>query len=104
MIVEIKPLSNINLAPKTLIEEVIQNVQTILNTPKGSVPLERDFGIDWTFVDMPQMQSQILLKREIIRALKEYEPRVVVKTIRFKQSNAADGQLIPILDLEVLNA
>ena len=35
----------IDLAPATKIEEILQNVRTILGTVKFSVPLDREFGI-----------------------------------------------------------
>ena len=34
----------IDFAPATKIEEILQNVRTILGTVKFSVPLDREFG------------------------------------------------------------
>lgn len=104
MILEIKPLSDIKLQPQNTLEEIIQNINTILSTPKGTVPLDRDFGIDWSFVDNPMPEAKMTLRQEIVSALKKYEPRVVVLSISFKQSDAADGSLIPIINFEVVNA
>ena len=41
-----KEIKEINLQPENEIEEIIQNVSTILTTRKGSVPLDRGFGIN----------------------------------------------------------
>ena len=40
---EVKP---IDFAPKTEIDEIVQNVLCILRTTKFTVPLDREFGID----------------------------------------------------------
>jgi hypothetical protein len=40
----------INLLPQTLVEEVLQNLHTLLGTPKFSVPLDRDFGLECAFL------------------------------------------------------
>ena len=46
--------TQINFAPKTVVEEVLQNVRCILRTTKFSVPLDRDLGIDAEPLDMPE--------------------------------------------------
>lgn len=101
MILEVRPLENIQLQPESVVDEIVQNINTILSTPKGTVPLDRDFGIDWSFVDSPQPAAQMMLRQEIVSALKKYEPRVVVLSISFRKSDAADGQLIPVINFEI---
>ena len=41
---EIKPVTDnrISLAPESEVAEILQNVQTIISTVRGSVPLDRD--------------------------------------------------------------
>lgn len=63
------------------LDEIVQNVKVIINTRKGSVPLDRDFGVDWAVVDKPNTMSLQKLKQEIIKAIRKYEPRVKVKSI-----------------------
>ena len=43
---EIKPVTDnrISLAPESEVAEILQNVQTIISTVRGSVPLDREFG------------------------------------------------------------
>lgn len=45
--------SDVNFAPETEVVEILQNVRTILATRKGSVPLDRDFGLSWQYLDAP---------------------------------------------------
>nr|DAG51099.1 MAG TPA: baseplate wedge subunit [Caudoviricetes sp.] len=102
-LVTISSLTKINLKPQTVTEEVIQNVQTILGTVKGSVPLNRDFGVDIEAVDLPQPMAMMQVKINIIEAIQKYEPRAVIRAIDFDNETtaAADGILKPKITLEI---
>lgn len=103
MLYAVSILNNINFAPNSLVAEVVQNVQTILATVKGSVPLDRDFGIDWSFVDEPIPQAMMLARADIIDAITAYEPRAKVRQITFKTSmqQAMQGKVVPVVVIEI---
>lgn len=86
-------VNNINFAPKNELLEILQNVRTILSTPKFSVPLDRDFGIDISLLDKPIPVAKAKLSSEIILVIKKYEPRVKVTKITFEGD--IDGKLKP---------
>lgn len=92
----------IDLAPKTTVEEVLQNVRTIITTIKYEIPLDRDFGIDGDAIDMPMQQAQAKLSQEIFRAVRQYEPRAVIESINF--SGDESGRLIPKLEVSISEA
>lgn len=103
-LVTVTSLTKINLAPQSVKDEIIQNVQCILGTIKGSVPLNRDFGtaaID--AVDLPQPMAMMQLRIDIIEAIQKYEPRAIIRAIEFENetSAAADGILKPKITLEI---
>ena len=75
--------TKINFAPSTIYEEIAQNVKTICTTPKYSVPLDRDFGIDMSFVDKPIIKAEAILQSEIIQAVRKYEPRCKIVKVRY---------------------
>lgn len=89
----------IDLAPKTTVEEVLQNVRTIISTIKYEIPLDRAFGIDGDVVDMPMQQAQAKLTQEIFRAVRQYEPRAVIESISF--SGDESGRLTPTLEVSI---
>ncbi|MDY2685025.1 MAG: GPW/gp25 family protein [Selenomonadaceae bacterium] len=89
----------IDLAPKTTMEEVLQNVRTIISTIKYEIPLDRDFGIDGDVIDMPMQQAQAKLTQEIFRAVRQYEPRAVIESISF--SGDESGRLTPTLEVSI---
>lgn len=76
-------LTDVNLMPATEYEEIIQNVQMILATMKGTVPLDRSFGIDGRFLDEPTGVVQARAAAEITSAINSQEPRARVKKVFF---------------------
>lgn len=83
-------------------DEVIQNVKTILTTPMGTVPFDRDFGIDWSLLDLPIRESRAKLTVEYVEKIKKYEPRASVNSISFTANGS--GQLIPKVVINIVNA
>ena len=90
---------NVNLAPKTKLEEILQNLQTIISTVRGSVPLDRAFGIDPDIVDRPILEAQARITDEILRAVREYEPRARINNVGF--AGNPDGRLIPKINVTI---
>lgn len=80
-----------------------QEIRTALATRKGSVPLDRDFGLSWELVDLPLPESRPLLVAEIGRGLERCVPRIRVKSVTFKADapGAADGKLTPVVMVEI---
>lgn len=74
-------------------EEIIQNIMTIITTPAGTVPFDRDLGIDWSILDSPIPQARAKLTIEYIEKVKKYEPRAEVRQITF--SSNEQGKLVP---------
>ena len=74
--------------------EIIQNIRTILATPKYSVPLHREFGIDVTMIDAPMPVAKERFTAEIIGVIQRWEPRAKVIKVTY-EGNAMDGILQP---------
>jgi len=83
-------------------EEIIQNVAIILSTVKGSVPLDRDFGIDNDFVDRPLPVTQAMMVGKIAAEVEKQEPRVKVTRVTFVENpGTADGVMVPKVSLKI---
>lgn len=64
------------------IDDVKQCISTILNTQKGSLPLQPNYGCGiYNFIDGPVNVIRPKITYEIIQALRLYEPRVTVTKI-----------------------
>ena len=98
-IIQMNETPQIDFAPASVVEEVIQNVRTIITTIKYSIPLDRGFGIDGDVVDLPINVAQAKLTNEIFRAIRRYEPRAVIESIAFKGEDT--GRLIPIVGVSI---
>ena len=103
MILEImaKDTNDFSWQPTTEAEEIIQNVRTILTTRRGSVPLDRAFGIDTVLIDLPVTAIKGRLTKEIIEAVERFEPRVEVKEVKFA-GDAAEGAVYPVVKVVIL--
>ena len=88
----------IEMMPATVEEEVLQNVRMIAGIWRGSVALDREFGIDSGLLDAPIGQVSGQLTAELTSAISTYEPRARLKGLKIERS---DGRLEPILELGV---
>lgn len=86
----------INWAPTTT-EEVVQNVNTLLATEPGTVPLARALGTPQDVVDEPQSVLGAQLQADVIKAVRTYEPRVAVSSVQLKTN--ANGVLKATVNL-----
>lgn len=95
--------SQVDFAPSDEVREILQNVRTILSTRKGSVPLDRDFGLTWAHIDKPMPVAKMLMRSEVIDAIEEYEPRTTVVSVDFDEDTASamDGILNPRVVVQI---
>ena len=81
-------LTEVNFAPGSEEEEIVQNVRTILATRVGTVPLDRSFGLSWEYLDKPLPVARALIQAEVIEAITRYEPRANIETVDFQESES----------------
>lgn len=92
-------MGDISFAPETEVDDILQCIRCILCTPKWSVPLDRDFGVDFSALDKPIEVAKALLSSEIVTAISEYEPRVEITEIDFTAEE--DGILMPTVQVTI---
>ena len=64
----------------------------LLSTRAGTVPLDREFGLDMDFVDRPPEVAKSLYTAEVTKKVAQYIPTVRVREITW---SAVDGKLSP---------
>jgi len=84
------------------VEEILQNIAVIIATPKGSVPLDREFGVDYSFLDTPTPKALALFRAEVVKAIEKYEPRAKVIEIDFYTYPSSPHKLLPKVIVEIL--
>lgn len=90
-------LQNIKIESGNVPQDIVDNLKTIFTTPKGTVPFDRNFGIDVSILDEPINLVQGRLTVEFIRNVKQYEPRTKIKEISFEMIN---NNVIPKVRIE----
>lgn len=83
------------------VNSVLQNIAVILSTPKGTVPLYRDFGLDWSFLDKPMPVAKVLMVAPVREAIEQWEPRARVLDVSFSEDPAQPGVLIPTVEVSI---
>lgn len=94
-------LKNIRFNEENEVNAVLRNIAVILSTPMGSVPLYRDFGLDWSFLDMPTPVAKVLMVAPVREAIQRWEPRASVLDVSFSEDTAHPGVLIPTVEVEI---
>ena len=77
---------------------ILQNIRMIIASTLYSVPLDRGFAYDNSFLDSPAPIVTARLTSILMDAIEKYEPRVEVEAIDFAQSASTTlmlGELKP---------
>lgn len=75
------------------VAEIKRNVTAIIETPEGSCPGDRSYGIPQDFVSMPLDVARNLSALAVIEKLEIYEPRAELREVT-TQTDAESGRLI----------
>ena len=92
--------SGINIAPKTVYEEVIQNLYFLYSSTEYDIPLDRGLGLTPKYIDKPIETAKALAAADIYDKTEEYEPRAEIVNIGFK-ADYESGVLKPIVEVAI---
>ncbi len=76
-------------------------LRVLYRTPVGSVALDRDFGLDWSFLDLPLPAAKARIEGELIRKTAKYEPRVKVREVSWDYDGRT-GKIKPKVVMEIV--
>ena len=81
-------------------QDVLRCLSCLYGSHVGTLALDRDFGLDWSFLDAPTERAKALIEAEIITKTRKYEPRARVEAVRW-DGDAAQGYIQPkvVIDL-----
>lgn len=83
---------------KNLSPDLREQVEVLIGTPVGTVVLDRDFGIDLSFLDMPIGQAANAAAAEIAVKIERYIPGLQLEQVKPTYPRAAEGKI----ELEVI--
>ncbi len=72
-------------------DDISQCLKILYSTNVGTSALNRDFGLDTNFLDMPIQTAKNLMTAEIIKKTIKYEPRANIQKILWEKD--FNGQL-----------
>jgi len=94
------PLTEIEIAVGGW-REIAQCIKTIVTTWRGSLFLDRQFGIDSSIIDQPENMVLENLIIDVTEQIEKYEPRADIVIITFDQSQLNEGLIVPIVKFRV---
>lgn len=80
-------------------EDILLSLETLFSTIEGTIPLDRNFGINQDILSAPAEVAENLYTLDAIEKVDIYEPRVKVVSVDFAHS---DGQIIPTVHIELV--
>lgn len=94
-------LSHIDFDRSETVKCVLQNVAVILATPLGSVPLQRDFGLDMSFLDKPDHLAATYGAARVREAIRRWEPRAEFVDMSVTRNAADPSSLTFQVEVEI---
>lgn len=93
--------TKLTLNESDTVRSVLQNIAIILQTPKGSVPMYREFGLPMDFLDRPIPVAKTMMIAKVREAVERWEPRARVVGVSFSGDASDPSILIPEVEVEI---
>lgn len=90
----------INLAPATVKEEVIQNLWLLYSSLEYDCPLDMELGLNATYIDKPIEAAKALITADIYDKTEKYEPRAEVVGVKYNADYEC-GKIKPIVEVKI---
>lgn len=95
-------LSAVRLLENETVISVLQNIALVLRTPKGSVPMYREFGLSQTFLDKPMPVAKVMMISALKEAIERWEPRAGFVGVTFSANASNPGELDPTVEVKII--
>ena len=92
-IVNTADVRQIKLNEPDRVKSILQNVSIILRTCQRTVPLYREFGLPYEFLDRPQNVALPALVVEVSEAIQAFEPRARLETVDYSADKDGTVQI-----------
>lgn len=72
-----------------------ESLELLISTPAGMVPLDRNFGLDQSFLSLPSESAKTLFAQELIEKAEIYIPEISITEIESKVDS--DGTIQSVI-------
>lgn len=83
---------------RELRNDILEKCEFLLTMIKGTVPMNRDIGIDPGIISQPAYIAQQMYTMSAIELIEKYETRAVVEEVQFEMSGGT-GNMVPKVGL-----
>lgn len=80
-------------ATEATVAELDSRLSLLLSTREGTMPLDREFGLNMDFLDMPPETAKSLYTAEVTKKVAKFIPEARVKSVTWTSDGA--GKIIP---------
>lgn len=84
------------------VSDILRCLRTLYASREGEQALDREFGIDYSFLDYPVEAAQPMFTAEVVEKTARYEKRARVLRVEWLSSNAGQGNLMPKVVIEIV--
>jgi phage baseplate assembly protein W len=78
------------------VEEVLQCVRMIITTKVGTVPMNREMGIDYSLLGEKTLNEIHKFESYVKERIQKYEPRAIVKDVKIEVTDSSDEPNIQV--------
>ena len=82
------------VSERELRNDILEKCEFLLTLIKGTIPMNRDIGIDPGIVSQPLYIAQQMYTMSAIETIEKYETRAIVEEVQF-ETTAGAGNMIP---------
>lgn len=97
--IEVTTPRTLSFFHNTWLAKTEEEVWIVLNTPAGSVPCNRDFGIDMTYMHLPDNVAMSVYASAAAEAIERFVPGLRVVQVTFDEESAGTDGLIPTIEV-----
>lgn len=84
---------------RELRQEILEKVTFLLSCIRGTIPMNRDIGLDPDIISAPEIQARNLYTISAIELIDKFEDRVTVEDVEFENVGST-GNIIPKVVLQ----
>nr|DAO71152.1 MAG TPA: lysozyme [Caudoviricetes sp.] len=79
-------------------QEILRGLELLLSVPEGTLPCNRNFGISWSNLDLPQEELETEYATALILKAAEYIPEIEIREVKFAEDK--DGERVARIEVE----
>ena len=97
--IEVNTPQKLEFFPETWLSKTVEEVRIVLNTPIGSVPYDREFGIDMSYLHLPANIAKSAYATAAAEAIERFVPSLRVNQVIFPDDSDGVNDLNPIIEV-----